>query len=163
MIYEVAGHDYHAADLAKMIGLTEDEFRKKAQLALLFDWIQTPPRKTTAGVVYVLRGPELSKIGCTVSINDRRFAIGTSAPFPVFVAHTIQSDNMERLEQMLHAVFHAAGKWQYNEWFRLSEQHIQIIKELGSVVNSDKIDAAFSTVRRRLPEMMSSLESEAIP
>lgn len=82
-----------------------------------------------AGFVYLLKSGEYYKIGCTKQVGRRLAEISPCMPFETILICSIKTEDMQALEASLHQEF--ADKRVKGEWFQLSEQDIQAIKERG--------------------------------
>ncbi len=88
------------------------------------------PRKARKGYVYFLREDQTGthKIGCTRSLNQR--LSGIILPCETSLTHYIESDDYQGLERKFHIKYEP---FRVNgEWFNLSAEHIEEIKQLGS-------------------------------
>lgn len=94
------------------------------------------------GFIYLLRavGGEQYKIGRANDVAARIRRIAGFVPFPVEIAHTIETDDMVRLEHCLHFVYDTAGKRINGEWFRLTQQDVSCLQGIGEQLNSDTFD-----------------------
>lgn len=113
--------------------------RARAQEALNWSPSKHPqkqrPQKTKQyGYVYVLRAPvmdpALYKIGREKVLNSRVESLGITLPWDLELVAHIESDDYIGLEAELHQKF--ADKRDKGEWFRLTEEDIEWIKNLES-------------------------------
>lgn len=85
-----------------------------------------------SGFVYLLKSnehPDVYKIGRSVNPTNRAKTFGVKLPFPVEFECLISTPDMYELEAELHARF--AAQRLDGEWFRLSEQDVSYIRQLG--------------------------------
>jgi hypothetical protein len=77
------------------------------------------------GLVYIIKGGSLYKIGRTTNL-ERRLRAFNGLPFPVEVVHTIQAGDACGLETSLHSLF--KSKRVKGEWFSLTEEDLDTLK-----------------------------------
>ena len=139
-----------------------NEAAKRRIMPLFVKVVSESWRKTRArampGFVYLFAGGGVHKIVKAVDVRDRLGDIAVTAPFPVRLVHFIATDHMDKLEEMLHCCFKAAGKHVHNEWFDLDEQDVQTIIELGAEVNQSQFEVAFQSIRRRVAALAAPLD-----
>lgn len=91
---------------------------------------QITRRKPLPGYVYLIQSPTSAyKIGLTKNPKDRKRTFGVKLPFEVEFIALIRSDDMEALEEQLHAIF--ADKRINGEWFNLTTEDVQYIQSLA--------------------------------
>lgn len=83
-------------------------------------------RQPIIGYVYVIKGDEQYKIGCTKNVKQRLRPMGAMAPFPLQALVLISTGDMEALEAELHEKF--AAKRIRGEWFNLDESDVDYIR-----------------------------------
>lgn len=88
---------------------------------------QTSVASKIAGYVYILNAGPYYKIGASQDVTRRIKQLSTVPPFDLELIHTIQTDDMYGLEETLHEQF--AGKRKNGEWFELTDQDVEIIKQ----------------------------------
>ena len=104
-------------------------------------------RKLADGFVYFLRSDDgLHKIGRAVDVDARVRSIAAFVPFAVQVVHTIRTDNMVRLERGLHRAYESAGKRVNGEWFRLTDDDVDLLRSLGDELVEDATETALEVV-----------------
>jgi hypothetical protein len=100
----------------------------------------TPPAKLPrTGFVYVIQCGESFKIGLTNNPTKRLRVLSVKAPFPLTVHLLIPTNNMEALEGELHTFF--AHKHRRGEWFDLTEEDIEILRQKYITVDHSGIKA----------------------
>ena len=108
----------------------EDDPLYLAHKARLSDAIQTKkPSKapvSTKGFVYIIRGDQYYKIGCTEDPYKRLKPMTAHAPFPLHTLLLIPTDDMMTTERTLHKRF--AAKHARGEWFNLTEEDLAAIQ-----------------------------------
>lgn len=88
--------------------------------------VYSPPKKTDAGFVYLLRSEHGHyKIGRAKNVRNRHQMIGTKMPFKVDLIHTIACEDYINAERMMHAAF--AEKRLNGEWFALTDEDVKVI------------------------------------
>jgi hypothetical protein len=90
---------------------------------------QQPEPTINSGYVYVLAGGGYYKIGKTIDIDSRLDQIEPQLPFEVELVHTIETDDIDILEDELHERY--AAKRTNGEWFQLSESDIKNLKRMS--------------------------------
>jgi len=81
------------------------------------------------GYVYLLRADNgLYKIGKTNYLDRRITDLSIKLPYKLDLIHSIESENMDALEQSLHERF--ADKRVRDEWFALNAEDVEFIKAL---------------------------------
>lgn len=97
----------------------------------------TPPDRR--GHVYFLRSEHGYKIGKTTNLSVRMANIRSFLPFTVELVHTIQTDDMDRLEGGLHRVY--ADRCINGEWFALTRDDESLLMSAGNELAGDAIDS----------------------
>jgi DNA-binding XRE family transcriptional regulator len=88
----------------------------------------------SAGFVYLFRADNgLLKIGRSGSPRDRLKAFAC-LPVAVELIHQIRTNDMEWLEGELHQLY--AARHVRGEWFRLTEEEVEVLKAKDEVVNA---------------------------
>ena len=82
------------------------------------------------GFIYVLKCGPHYKIGLSQNVDRRVEQLSVTPPFDVELIHTIETDDMFKLESFLHDKF--SEKRKNGEWFELTEADVEYIKELGA-------------------------------
>jgi hypothetical protein len=104
-------------------------------------------RHLADGYVYILRSADgYYKIGRAKDVQARVKSIAAFVPFAVEIVHTIQTDNMVRLERGLHRAYEAAEKRVNGEWFRLSDDDIELLRSLGDELAGESVEDALEVV-----------------
>lgn len=83
------------------------------------------PPKNRPGFVYIIRGEQYYKIGCTTTIKKRLRALDVKAPFAIETVLVIPTEDMSWLEDHLHRRFHQ--QHHKGEWFKLTASAIQAL------------------------------------
>lgn len=85
------------------------------------------------GFVYFLKAEKTNwyKIGMTNNLHDRLNQLRPIMPFKIKIAYYIKANNRYKLEKKIHKVF--KDKKINGEWFELSTNDIQLIKEFGGI------------------------------
>jgi len=79
-------------------------------------------------VVYLLQCGPFYKIGASTQVDNRVKQLATLPPFDIELLHTIQTDDMYKLESELHERY--ADKRKNGEWFELEPDDVEYIKSL---------------------------------
>lgn len=117
------------------------------QIAALTEGVTppTPPRGT--GYVYLMRADDMCKIGCATDPLRRLRDIQGATPQHVTLVHTIETDNMIRLEAALHSAFeHRRIR---GEWFQLTLGDVQAFSAVEMPVSADVIDTIVDAVQQQ--------------
>lgn len=92
----------------------------------------TPSRSKRAGYVYLAHADTGHyKIGYSVDPQNRIKHFDTQMPVKVEIVHTIQTDDMRRLEKKLHERFESQRVT--GEWFDLGEDDVGFITSIGEM------------------------------
>lgn len=84
-----------------------------------------------SGYVYLIASTVGSyKIGRTKDIHDRLRTFNVKLPFEVQFIHHIQCEDMYIAEKLLHRFF-ASKRIKGSEWFLLTDQDVEYIKQVG--------------------------------
>lgn len=94
--------------------------------------IPRPSATPLGGYVYLVRSQYGVKIGKSINVRSRTRLFEVKLPFPITVEHYAWFDDYSRAERELHGYYHA--KRLEGEWFDLSDQDIDHIKQLGRAV-----------------------------
>ena len=90
------------------------------------------------GYVYVLQvpimDPALYKIGRAKVLKDRIDTLGVQLPWELEVIAHVETDDYKGLEEELHLKF--ADKRIKGEWFRLTEEDVEWIKNLDGHIET---------------------------
>ena len=87
---------------------------------------------STEGFIYVVKHDKFYKIGKTINIEDRLKGLQTASATPFELITSIRTKNYHVIEKQFHKVFenkHVSG-----EWFNLSKEDIEFIKNYNGVV-----------------------------
>lgn len=84
------------------------------------------------GFVYLIKLNEYIKIGISVDPQKRLSSLDGATPYSMEIIHTIETDNMQRLEQELHSRF--VAKHHKKEWFLLSDKDIEDVVGMGEKI-----------------------------
>lgn len=91
-----------------------------------------PPRQRKGGYVYLAHADTGHyKIGYSVDPQNRIKHFDTQMPVKVEIVHTIQTDDMRRLEEELHGRFESQRVT--GEWFDLGEDDVGFITSIGEM------------------------------
>jgi hypothetical protein len=96
---------------------------------------ERPVPPTAYGIVYLIDGGDLHKIGRSTNVAQRLTQLQMSSPVVLKVVCLLETVCMQQLEQQLHRAFKARRV--YGEWFRLS---LDDIAEIVQHPLSDKHD-----------------------
>ena len=77
--------------------------------------------------VYLIQGASLTKVGITDHVKGRIKTFRTASPVPLDLVYYFRSDDALIAERWLHSKY--ADKRQHGEWFSLSDQDIESIKQ----------------------------------
>lgn len=83
-----------------------------------------PPKLPKPGYIYLLHGEGTTwyKIGISIKPAERRYSLGTNAPFPITTVSYYDVEDMHGVEAWWHETF--AHKRKHGEWFELDEYDI---------------------------------------
>ena len=81
---------------------------------------------TKEGFVYVIKGDDYYKIGCTNDLGGRLKAMSVKAPFKLETIILIPTDRMFHTERKLHLKF--ASQHKRGEWFSLTDEDLDEIR-----------------------------------
>lgn len=107
-------------------------------------------KKSTNGYIYLIGEsdkPNSYKIGLTRSkdIEKRKKKLQTGNSNQLFIKHTFFSNNVTKLEKMLH--FHYKNNNIMNEWFEISDEEVSkfpsVCKKYQNVIDSLKENPFF--------------------
>jgi hypothetical protein len=84
--------------------------------------LSLPTLLPVEGLVYLLKGKSLYKIGKTINLNNRKRAIERDVQESLEVVHTISSNDITRAELSLHEKYRLVRKW--GEWFDLTPSFV---------------------------------------
>jgi hypothetical protein len=93
--------------------------------------LSVPTLFPVEGIVYLMRGSELHKIGKTVNLAQRKKQIERDVEESVDVIHTITSNDITRAEMSLHEKYKKRRRW--GEWFDLSEGDVAEIRAVSRI------------------------------
>ena len=91
--------------------------------------MSVPTLVPVEGIVYLMRGSKLHKIGKTVNLSQRKKQIERDVEESVEVVHTIKSNDITRAEMTLHKRYKKLRRW--GEWFDLSEGDVAEIRTVS--------------------------------
>lgn len=108
--------------------ITKDEILERLGLGL-----DKAPRTNgnKEGFVYILQGEDYYKIGKTINLDQRIGQISPRLPFPVTLIHTIETNDIHRLEVALHQRF--APKRTNGEWFELDKDDLEWLSSFNEL------------------------------
>lgn len=114
---------YNNVSLEQIVGHNNAEVAEKQTKA-------PASRRTKLGYVYLLQSPTGAyKIGVASNPTKRIERLEVKLPFEIEPVCVIQTDDMYGLEKALHRQF--ADKRVNGEWFRLSNDDVEIIKQMA--------------------------------
>ena len=117
----------HIKEVKKSQKKTESQSNKDKAPEFNLD---DPLSSSLRGWIYLIESENgLFKIGRSNNIANRFGGLVSSSPVPLFLRHTIYSDNYVNAEKYLHQEF--ALQVHHGEWHRLSEQDVEWLMELG--------------------------------
>jgi hypothetical protein len=87
--------------------------------------LSVPTLVPVEGIVYLMRGSHLHKIGKTVNLTQRKKRIERDVQESVEVVHSISSNDITRAELSLHKKYKEQRRW--GEWFDLSDEQVSEI------------------------------------
>ena len=87
------------------------------------------PEENRPGYVYLIESKEGFKIGRTTRMKERTQLFAVKLPFPIKIRHYAWFSDCVKTESLLHR--HFAAQRLEGEWFALSENDIDYIKQLG--------------------------------
>ena len=90
--------------------------------------LSVPTLQPKDGVVYLLRGSSLYKIGKTTNLNQRKKQVERDVQEDLEVIHTVGSNDITRAELMLHQKYGEVRQW--GEWFALDTDQVQAISAI---------------------------------
>ena len=90
--------------------------------------LSVPTLLPTEGVIYVLRGSSLFKIGKTIELSKRKKRIEKDVSESLELVHTITSNDITRAEVTLHQRFKGVRVW--GEWFALNSTDIDELRAI---------------------------------
>lgn len=118
----------------------QDEWARRRGVPQIRTAIEKPKKKRISqhGYIYVLRAPAMDpalyKIGREKVLNSRVDSLGIKLPWELELIAHIESDDYIGLEAELHQRF--ADKRDKGEWFRLTEEDIEWIKNLDGCIET---------------------------
>jgi hypothetical protein len=90
--------------------------------------LSLPTLLPVEGLVYLMKGSSLYKIGKTTNLDNRKRTIERDVQESLEVVHTISSNDITRAELSLHEKYKLVRKW--GEWFDLSPIHVAEIRAI---------------------------------
>ena len=84
--------------------------------------LSLPTLMPKEGVIYLIRGSSLHKIGKTTDLESRKRQIERDVQESLEVVHTITSNDITRAELSLHERYKSVRRW--GEWFDLTPTHV---------------------------------------
>lgn len=84
--------------------------------------LSLPTLMPKEGVIYLIRGSSLHKIGKTTDLDNRKRRIERDVNESLEIVHTITSNDITRAELSLHAKYKSVRRW--GEWFDLTPTHV---------------------------------------
>jgi Meiotically up-regulated gene 113 len=80
--------------------------------------LSLPTLLPSEGLIYLMKGSALYKIGKTINLDNRKRTIERDVQESLEVVHTISSNDITRAELSLHEKYRLVRKW--GEWFDLT-------------------------------------------
>jgi len=82
-------------------------------------------------MVYILKANDRYKIGMTTNMELRFKRCVGLCPYPIEMIHVLYSEDYKEIEKGLHLIF--KHKRIHYEWFLLSDEDVEHIKEVKSI------------------------------
>jgi Meiotically up-regulated gene 113 len=122
-------------------------------------FIRSKKQKKT-GLVYAIRGGDLTKIGTTLSLPRRLSQLAPQCPYRLDCAHVIKTDDMYGVENYWHLQFKA--KRLNGEWFALDREDLNAFMEfrVATINKCGRLEALDQTTLTELLQLQTEQQEQ---